>query len=367
MPVATREWPCARNAEFKIQADVPMTAVCSVCGQRSSSGSARVLTDRHAEPRKDPRRMSVLRNISISKKFAYAFGLVCLLCATLAIYTFFTFHSIASVSADVSENGFPSVITLSSIRGTFHRVARADLEMLLCQTPDCINAANAERLHEKASIQELLKSYRTMISNPGEREVYEKFAASMDRYYTASDKAAADQLAGKTGDAMDVLTATATKAAFNETVDNLGADMDLNVKFGMEEAQQATRSSRHATWINMSVSLFMISLCALIGVVLSRVIAPRIAKTNAALNQLAQKDLSVYIEPTGTDELGQLAVALNTSVDSIRDVLKAVAHSAETLSAATTEISSRSVQTAGNANTQSSKTNQIAAAAQEMT
>ena len=44
-----------------------------------------------------------------------------------------------------------------------------------------------------------------------------------------------------------------------------------------------------------------------------------------------------------------------------------MAKGAETLSAATTEMSARSVQAAGNAHTQSNKTNQIAAAAQEMT
>jgi methyl-accepting chemotaxis protein len=48
-------------------------------------------------------------------------------------------------------------------------------------------------------------------------------------------------------------------------------------------------------------------------------------------------------------------------------VLSSFAQGAQMLSSATAEISSRSVQSAGNANTQSSKTNQIAAAAQEMT
>jgi methyl-accepting chemotaxis protein len=51
----------------------------------------------------------------------------------------------------------------------------------------------------------------------------------------------------------------------------------------------------------------------------------------------------------------------------MRGVLQSVAQGADTLSAATTEMSARSVQAAGNANVQSSKTNQIAAAAQEMT
>jgi len=48
-------------------------------------------------------------------------------------------------------------------------------------------------------------------------------------------------------------------------------------------------------------------------------------------------------------------------------VLQSVARGVETLSTATAEISARSVQSAGNAHTQSSKINQIAAAAQEMT
>jgi methyl-accepting chemotaxis protein len=51
----------------------------------------------------------------------------------------------------------------------------------------------------------------------------------------------------------------------------------------------------------------------------------------------------------------------------MRSVLVSVTQGAATLSAATTEMSARSIQAAGNANTQSSKTNQIAAAAQEMT
>jgi methyl-accepting chemotaxis protein len=77
--------------------------------------------------------------------------------------------------------------------------------------------------------------------------------------------------------------------------------------------------------------------------------------------------MTVSVEESGTDEIGWLSAALNTSVAAMRSVLVSVAQGAETLSAATTEISARAVQQAGNARTQSSKTNQIAAAAQEMT
>jgi methyl-accepting chemotaxis protein len=51
----------------------------------------------------------------------------------------------------------------------------------------------------------------------------------------------------------------------------------------------------------------------------------------------------------------------------MREVMRQVAQGAATLSSATTEISAKAVQSAGNARTESTKTNQIAAAAQEMT
>jgi len=87
----------------------------------------------------------------------------------------------------------------------------------------------------------------------------------------------------------------------------------------------------------------------------------------SALERMAEKDLTVSVPEVGSDEIGRLSVAMNTTVASMRGVLQSFAQGADTLSAATTEISARAVQSAGNAHSQSNKTNQIAAAAQEMT
>ena len=106
--------------------------------------------------------------------------------------------------------------------------------------------------------------------------------------------------------------------------------------------------------------MLIVLLCALVGALLTKVIGPRIVKATKALERIAAKDMTVCVTITGSDELGHLGEALNACAASMRSVLKSVAQGAETLSAATTEISSRAVQVAGNANTQSSKTNQIA-------
>jgi methyl-accepting chemotaxis protein len=311
--------------------------------------------------------MSALRNIPIARKFALAFGLVCILCIALGTYTFFTFRSIAAKSADVSENTFPSVLHLADARGAMNTTRRMDLDLLLCQNPACTEKYSAQRQKAVTAYQAAVKAYEPLVSYPGERELYEKFSGSFAQYLEISDRAVALLEGGKAGDALDLSMSESTVAQFQGSVDPMNADVELNAKAGMETAQEAASASSRATWINMVVTVLIVFCCAVIGVVLTRIIAPRISVASAALQQLAAKDLTAQVTVTGTDEIGHLGDALNRCVASIREVVQSVSQGAETLSAASTQISARAVQSAGNANIQSSKTNQIAAAAQEMT
>jgi methyl-accepting chemotaxis protein len=120
-------------------------------------------------------------------------------------------------------------------------------------------------------------------------------------------------------------------------------------------------------WIVCAVTLMTTALCAAIGILLTRAMAPRIEQCTRALERLAAKDLTLDLEIAGGDEFGRMGRALNRTVASIRSVMEAVSHGADTLSSATAEISARAVHSADNARIQSAKTSQIAAAAQQMT
>jgi methyl-accepting chemotaxis protein len=81
---------------------------------------------------------------------------------------------------------------------------------------------------------------------------------------------------------------------------------------------------------------------------------------------MAAKDLTVEMRVSGTDEIGRLGEAINTSVAAMRSVLVRRPGRGDALGRHHRDQRPRR-QEAGNAHTQSSKTNQIAAAAQEMT
>jgi methyl-accepting chemotaxis protein len=311
--------------------------------------------------------MTWLRNLPVSRKFTYAFGTVCGMCIVLGAYTFITFRGIAAKSADVSDNSFPSVLALADIQGSTNSVRREDLELLLCQTPACSADHGAKRQKAVEVYQNAVRAYEPRIGYPGERELFQKFSGTFGQYLDASNRAGALLAAAKTGDALDLIASDSVMANYNTALATISDDLSLNAKYGTEESKTATFASNRATWVNTGVNFFIVLLCALIGFQLTRLIAPPLQAATAALERLAEKDLTVSVAESGSDEIGRLSAALNTSVASMRCVLQSVAQGAETLSAATAEISTRAVEQAGNAHTQSSKTNQIAAAAQEMT
>jgi len=308
-----------------------------------------------------------LRSLPLSRKFTLAFGIVCGLCVALGIYTFTTFQGIAARNAEVSDNSFPSVIELADLRAAINTLRREDLHLLLCATPSCVADEAPKRQAAIDSFHNSARTYEPLINQPGERELYQKFTSNFEQYLEGSNRASALMQASKTSEAQSLLLSDSLRVALETALTSAQQDLDLNIKSGTESSQAATVASVHATWVNATVTLLIACLCALIGSLLTKVIAPRLANVLKALEGLAAKDLTVFVQATGTDEIGRVAEALDASVAAVREVMRAVAKGADTLSAATTEIRNRAVEASGNANAQSNKTNQIAAAAQEMT
>jgi len=310
--------------------------------------------------------MSTLRNIPISRKFTLAFGIVCVLCVLLGVFTLATFRGIAHDSAEVSQARLPSIIHIGDIRYYVSMERREDLELMLCRTPACTASHTALRQKAIANYQDGLKAMDALVI-PAERKFYNAFVASIKQYQDASDRGVGLLDAGKPKDALDLLSSDAVMGWLNDALSATDNGVQVHAKLGEEQAQETTRVSVRASWIDAGATILIFLLCSATGAVLTRLMAPRIGRVMSTLERVAQKDMTASVEVTGTDEIGRMAEALNGTVASMRAVLQSVAQGAETLSAATEEISTRSVQSAGNARTQSGKTNQIAAAAQEMT
>ncbi len=308
-----------------------------------------------------------LRDLPTSCKFSFAFGVVCSLCIVLGAYTFFTFRDVSVKSADSSGIAFPALVQLDTVRGALNTIRREDLDLELCHSSACVDAHGRARRRAVTQYQSAVTSYAASINYPGERELYQQFSSQFAEYLDSSERSLARRAAGKAAEGPDLASSERMEQLTASALEAISADIRMNANHGMASAAAVTQISRRATWIDSGATVLIMLLCGIIGLVLTGEIAPRIGRLMKAVEAMAGKDLTAEVRVTGKDELGRLGEAFNSGVASIRGVLESVAHGADTLSGATAEISARAVQSAGNAHAQSSKTNQIAAAAEEMT
>ena len=154
---------------------------------------------------------------------------------------------------------------------------------------------------------------------------------------------------------------------FNGALNAAIAMTDLYDELSNHDGEQVITANHVLRRIEIGVAISVALLCLGVGIILTRLIAPPIVAATLALEQVADKNLAVSVQAEGNDEVGRLSSALNTSVASMRSVIRTFEQSVSTLAGAAEELSAQSVSSRSNTESQTSQTNQIAAAAQEMT
>ena len=311
--------------------------------------------------------MLALRNIRISRKFTYAFGAVCLLCALLGGAALAGFVTVSSILHDLVGRQMPAIRVLGEIRYSVSTTRRTDALLLLCKTDECSKRLALKRIAYIASYREAMKKYDPLVSSSTERDLFQVIETNAEGYIALSDRSRSLADAGKMDEASQLLLQGNGVKQYNTAVDAVEAAVSLTNKRGSEEGERAIALARKLVVSTCILMAGAVLLCAVIGTVLTRLIAPPLVTVTSALERVAAKDMTVAVDNCGSDEVGRLAIALNATVATVRGVLQTVAQSAEMLSATAATLLMKSTESSENANAQAGSINQIAAAAQQMT
>ena len=128
--------------------------------------------------------------------------------------------------------------------------------------------------------------------------------------------------------------------------------VDAAVRAGVEKA---------ALWL-IPVA-FGLGFCAYLA---TRSIRAPLAQAVLVLQKVAKGDLTDELRHSSNDEVGDMAVAMQTMSLSLRGVLREIADSAQTLSATSTQLAASSGQIADHSREASEKAHSVAAAAEQM-
>ncbi|MEO5798041.1 MAG: methyl-accepting chemotaxis protein [Gemmatimonadales bacterium] len=142
------------------------------------------------------------------------------------------------------------------------------------------------------------------------------------------------------------------------------------VKAAMAEAGKADAESlaaeRRARMLVGGVAVAAIALMLVTGTLITRGIVTPLRHTAEVLESVARGDLTVRIEEHGTDEVGRMATALNSALESLRSTIASIGQSAESLAGSSEELTSVSQQMGANAEETAAQSGVVSAAADQV-
>jgi methyl-accepting chemotaxis protein len=221
------------------------------------------------------------------------------------------------------------------------------------------SVSNAKAFHE----------YEALPFAAGEMELYEKVKQDRAAFFKIRDEIGK---ASRSGDpktkaiAVQMIDAQLVPA-INKATDSLQAVIDLNnngSKRGLQSVREAVSATIQGTIIGL---LLAIAMSVVIALLIVRSITVPLSKTVAALDRVADGDLTVVVDVNTQDELGLMAGALNKAVERLHSTMQQVADSAANASSSSQELASASEAIASGAQEQSASLEETSASLEEIT
>ncbi|WP_185969068.1 methyl-accepting chemotaxis protein [Carboxylicivirga sp. M1479] len=138
--------------------------------------------------------------------------------------------------------------------------------------------------------------------------------------------------------------------------------LDMMMKMGGESAQIIELQTKTLTYAIIVVVLIWFSLVFF----LSKAIASPIEESIALAEKLSKGDLNVAFTAKSKDEVGKLALALNTMVTNLKSMVQQVSKSAQQIVNASTQLNEGAGELASGATQQASSTEEVSSSMEEM-
>ncbi|MGK5075921.1 methyl-accepting chemotaxis protein [Janthinobacterium sp. ZB1P44] len=305
-------------------------------------------------------------DLKIATKLILSFGAVLLLTAALGVSAIFSMARINTASTDLSDNWMPSVLAAMSMRSDVSDFRRWELaHMLAAQDADM--AQDETRMTEtQARLKADADKYRGLISEPGEKEVFERFLALNDEFMRlhATMLSLSREMKKEEARALAVGPSAKVMTDMMATLDKL---VSINTDGGVRSSASAdaTYAASRASLIGLLVGIVVIGMLLALWVARS-VARPLIAAVGVA-RRVAAGDLTAHIVVRSQDETGQLMQALKDMNASLQNLVGQVRGGTDTIATASSQIAAGNQDLSSRTEEQASSLEETASSMEELT
>ena len=305
-------------------------------------------------------------DLRIATKLILSFGAVLVLTAALGVSAIFSMARINEASTDLSANWMPSVLAAMSMRSDVSDLRRWELAHMLAAA-DSDMALNETRMTEtQAKLKTDGDNYRTLISEPGEKELFERFLVLNDEFMRlhATMLSLSREMKKEEARALAVGPSAKVMADMMVALDKLVA---INTDGGVRSSASAdaTYAGSRASLIGLLVGIVAVGM--LLALWVARSVSRPLIEAVGVARQVAAGDLTAQVVVKSQDETGQLMQALKDMNASLQSLVGQVRSGTDTIATASSQIAAGNQDLSSRTEEQASSLEETASSMEELT
>jgi methyl-accepting chemotaxis protein len=281
--------------------------------------------------------MHMLR-LNIGPRMYWTFGAFQVVTTLIVVVALMQMGTMRQSTVVITDNWLPSVQLVGKLHALTGDVRAA--EGLYVNNFDPSAVKNIEKSMDTAveALDKSIQSYALLNTNAEQDKLFDAFSRDWKGYMDIHRKIV-DSVNKSDVESAKALFNGDSKRLFSSASDGLNRVIEFN-RQGALAATTDSEAAYNSARNTMLVALLISMVFATIGAVrLTRSIVVPISSALRAANQVAEGDLTNFIESDETDETGQLLNALGNMRSSLVTTVSAVRANADKVSAASSEIS----------------------------
>jgi|HubBroStandDraft_1064217.scaffolds.fasta_scaffold00370_19 methyl-accepting chemotaxis protein len=220
---------------------------------------------------------------------------------------------------------------------------------------------------DKEEVAQHLNELSKMLTTDKGKALLVKMRESTDRMSAITDQEITLRKQSRSYEANDLASGPKAQATMKDVVADCAELEAWEDKRGQDEVILEHQTESRANKITIILVAFGLFVGIVTAIFIARSITGSLTSMLWMIHKVAAKDLAVEDIPvTSNDEIGQAEVALNSMKNTLREMVRGIATTAERLASASEEISSGASQSAETARVQADQTRQVATAMEEM-
>ena len=220
---------------------------------------------------------------------------------------------------------------------------------------------------DKKEVSQRLNELGATLSTEKGKALLAKIRQSTDRMTAITDQEISLRKQSRSYEANDLAFGPKTQETMKNVVNDCNELEGWEDKLGQEALAQEHQTENRANRITLSLVGWGLLVGILTAIFIARSITGSLTSMLAMIQTVSTKDLAVDdIEVVSNDEIGRAVSALNNMKNTLQQMVRSIAETAQHLASASEELSSGATRSAETVRIQADQTQQVATAMQQM-